>query len=136
MEAFNHTIVADIGRRDVENDCQFSRGFAIDWEFVEQDTNKMTAQERQRRSWMLVDTKMMTFGRRLFETTRGFIGLGPPAARIGDQVCLLLGGQVLYTLRAREDGHHDFVGECYVHGMMDGQACDDDSFSIRDIVLV
>ncbi|CAN9094122.1 unnamed protein product [Alternaria alternata] len=136
MEAFNHTIVADIGRRNFRNDSDLSRGFAIDWDLVGQDRRYLIAEERQRQSWMLVDTKMMTFGRRLFETSRGFIGLGPAAAQIDDEICLLLGGQVCYVLRTRRDGHHEFIGECYVHGMMDGQACEDESFSIRNIVLV
>ena len=136
MEAFNHTMVADVGRRNFRSDSDLSRGFAIDWDLVGQDRNNLTAEERRRQSWMLVDTKMMTFGRRLFETSRGFIGLGPAAAQIDDEICLLLGGQVWYVLRTRKDGHHEFIGECYVHGMMDGQACEDESFSIRDIVLV
>jgi hypothetical protein len=137
MEAFNHTLTADIGWQQNENQSGvLSRGFAIDWNIVEQDRNDLTASERQVQSEMLIDTKQRTFGRRLFETSRGFMGLGPPAAQVGDQVCLLLGGQVLYVLRDREDGHKEFIGECYVHGMMDGQACEDESFSIRDIVLV
>jgi hypothetical protein len=127
MEAFNHTIVADIGSR---------RGYAIDWECVGQDPQEITAEGRQRQSAMLVVTKMMTFGRRLFKTARGFIGLGPAAAQIDDQVSVLLGGQVLYVLRKQNDRHHEFIGECYVHGMMDGQACEHESFLIRDIVLV
>jgi hypothetical protein len=136
MEAFNHTIVADIGRRNPLSDSDLSRGFAIDWDLVGQDREYLTAEERRRQSWMLVDTKMATFGRRLFETSRGFIGLGPAAAQIDDEICLLLGGKVCYVLRTRKDGHHEFIGECYVHGMMDGQACEDESFSIRDIVLL
>jgi hypothetical protein len=137
MEAFNHTIVADIGRKYYQTESEvLSRGFAIDWDIIEQDRDDMTARERQKQSWMLIDMKATTFGRRLFETSRGFMGLGPPGAQVGDQVCLLLGGQVLYVLRDREDGYREFIGECYVHGMMDGQACEDKSFSIRDIVLV
>jgi hypothetical protein len=136
MEAFNHTMVADIGRKDFRSDYVLSRGFAVDWDLVGQDRRYLTAEELRRQSWMLVDTKMATFGRRLFETSRGFIGLGPAAAQIDDEICLLLGGQVCYVLRTRKDGHHEFIGECYVHGMMDGQACEDESFSIRNIVLV
>ena len=136
MEAFNHTIVADIGRRNFQSDSDLSRGFAIDWDLVGQDRKYLTAEERRRQSWMLVDTDMVTFGRRLFETSRGFIGLGPAAAQIDDEICLFLGGQVCYVLRCRKDGHHEFIGECYVHGMMDGQACEDESFSIRKIVLI
>lgn len=63
-------------------------------------------------------------------------GLGPAATEVDDRVCLVLGEQVLYVLRNCEDNHHGFVAECYVHGMMDGQACDDGSFAIKDTVLV
>ena len=45
----------------------------------------------------------------------------PDTAEIGDQVYLLLGGQVLYVLRPFE-GHHRLVGECYIHGLVDGEA--------------
>jgi peptide deformylase len=41
---------------------------------------------------MLIDVKMMVFGRRLFRTSRGFMGLGLAAAQIGDSVSVLLGG--------------------------------------------
>lgn len=135
-EAFNHTLVADVGRQHLQSDSNLSRGFAIDWSVVGQDSNSMTAEERQKQSWMLVDAKMMTFGRRLFETSRGFIGLGPAAAQVDDKICLLLGGQVFYALRTRKDGHYEFIGECYLHGMMDGQACEDEAFLVRDMVLV
>jgi hypothetical protein len=137
MEAFNHTIMTDIGWQQNESGSElFSRGVAMDWDIVEQDRNELTASERQIQSEMLINMKERTFGRRFFETSRGFIGLGPAAAQVGDQVYLLLGGQVLYVLRDHGDGHSEFIGECYVHGMMDGQACEDESFSIRDIVLV
>lgn len=136
MEAFNHTIVTDIGRRNLKQGFELSRGFTFSWELANRDRNKMSAEDRQIQSWMLIDANVMTFGRRLFETSRGFMGLGPAAAQVDDQVCLLLGGQVLYVLRDREDNHYEFVGECYVHGMMDGQACEDESYAIRDIVLV
>lgn len=136
MEAFNHTLVTDTGRRNFQNSSELSRGFAMDWELVDRDRTNMTAEERQRQSWMCVDTKMMTFGRRLFETRRGFIVLAPAAAKIDDQVFVLMRGKVLYALRTRGDKHHEFIGECYVHGMMDGQACEDESFVLRDVILV
>ncbi|KAH8728599.1 hypothetical protein GQ44DRAFT_724064 [Phaeosphaeriaceae sp. PMI808] len=132
MEAYNHTLTADLGRQNMESGTKLSRRFAIDWELVEREVAYMTAIERQRQSWMFIDIKMMTFGRRLF---RGFMGLGPAAAQIGDKICVLLGGQVLYVLRDRNDSHFEFVRECYVHGMMDGQACEDGVLN-REIVLV
>ena len=106
MEAFNHAIVADIGRRNFRNDSELSRGFAIDWDLVGQDRIYLTAEERRRQSWMLIDTKMVTFGRRLFETSRGFIGLGPAAAQIDDEICLLLGGRQVWCWRRHCESNH------------------------------
>jgi hypothetical protein len=34
---------------------------------------------------------------------------------------LALGGSVLYILRPRGN-EYEFIGECYVHGLMDGEA--------------
>lgn len=51
------------------------------------------------------------------------MALAPQGARAGDEVFVLLGGQVLYVLRAA-GGTYRFLGECYVHGMMDGEVLD------------
>ena len=60
---------------------------------------------------------------RIFFITRdGYIGLAPEAAQEGDVVCVVLGGEVPYVIRPKKNGHYLFVGECYVHGLMDGQA--------------
>lgn len=60
-------------------------------------------------------------GRRLFRTANKFLGLGPQAMRTGDQVCILFGGLVPFVLRP-ERGYWRFIGECYVYGIMQGQA--------------
>ncbi|CAI4213112.1 unnamed protein product [Parascedosporium putredinis] len=52
------------------------------------------------------------------------LALVPQCVREGDQIFALLGGQVLYALRSLGDGTHKFLGECYVHGMMDGEVLD------------
>jgi hypothetical protein len=36
-------------------------------------------------------------------------------------VCVLRGGMVPFILRKRGDGYWGFVGEAYVHGIMDGE---------------
>ena len=38
-------------------------------------------------------------------------------------MCLLFGGKTLVCLRKTGDGYM-FIGECYVHGFMDGEAID------------
>ena len=41
---------------------------------------------------------------------------------IGDEGCILFGGDVPYILRpTAEDKEFQFVGDCYVHGIMDGE---------------
>ena len=51
------------------------------------------------------------------------MALAPQGARAGDEVFVLFGGQVLYVLRA-VGGAYRFLGECYVHGLMDGEVLD------------
>lgn len=60
-------------------------------------------------------------GRSFFWSNEEYMGLAPGEARAGDLICVLLGGQVLYVLRPKGEGFH-FIGECYMHGMMSGEA--------------
>lgn len=53
--------------------------------------------------------------RRLFYTQRGYIGIGPAALQIEDEIAVIYGGRVPYVVRERPCGRQ-FVGECYVHG--------------------
>ncbi|KAF4962548.1 hypothetical protein FSARC_9326 [Fusarium sarcochroum] len=62
------------------------------------------------------------FNRRFFVTESGYIGLGPPDLEPRDSICVLLGGRVAYALRKGSDGTWSYIGECYVHGIMDGEA--------------
>jgi hypothetical protein len=59
--------------------------------------------------------------RQIFMTKKGYIGLGPDAMRPGDVVCLIFGGRVPYVLR-NMGSYWEFIGECYVHGIMNGEA--------------
>ena len=62
-----------------------------------------------------------TRGRRFFMTTKGYFGLGPSYMALQDRLCILLGGQTPYLLR-RRSSFQTFIGECYLHGMMNGEA--------------
>lgn len=64
--------------------------------------------------------------RRLFVTVSGRLGLGPAGMMSGDVVVLLFGGNVPYILRSIEDERWRFVGECYVHGIMQGEGLMED----------
>ncbi|CZR69830.1 uncharacterized protein PAC_19730 [Phialocephala subalpina] len=63
-------------------------------------------------------------GRRLMTTTEGYLGLAIREARQGDLVAILYGCSCPVILRRRGDGTFHFVGEAYMHGIMDGEAMD------------
>ena len=58
---------------------------------------------------------------RLFLASNGYVGVVHAATAVGDEICLLFGGNVPYVVRER-DGTHQFIGECYCHGIMNGEA--------------
>jgi hypothetical protein len=63
----------------------------------------------------------MTNWCRLITTDKGYFGLAPFSAEPGDKVCILYGGAVPFLLRPRGENYL-LVGECYVHGIMHGEA--------------
>ncbi|PMD29684.1 hypothetical protein L207DRAFT_444914, partial [Hyaloscypha variabilis F] len=51
-------------------------------------------------------------------------------------VCIFLGGNVPFVLRARNDSKYQLIGECYVHGVMDGEALKGiDNNDLEDFVI-
>jgi hypothetical protein len=69
----------------------------------------------------------VVWNRKFFSTSsRNMFGLGPDGLQSGDVVAVLYGCSVPVILRAMEDRmHYKLVGECYIHGLMDGQAVTD-----------
>ncbi|TVY33240.1 Heterokaryon incompatibility protein 6,OR allele [Lachnellula occidentalis] len=59
--------------------------------------------------------------RRLCVTNNGLIALVPAGAQNGDVVCVIRGAQTPFILRPIEGWTCQLVGECYVHGIMDGE---------------
>ena len=65
--------------------------------------------------------------RRLIITQHDFLGLAPEMSKKRDLICILYGCSVPVALRRMVDPKTDeeyflFIGECYVHGIMDGEA--------------
>ena len=67
-------------------------------------------------------TIKFTTMRNMCVTSGGYLGRVPLGSVIGDKICILFGGCVPFVLRETGDGHFKFIGECYVHGIMDGEA--------------
>jgi hypothetical protein len=64
-----------------------------------------------------------TYGRCMFSTEKAYIGLGPKTMQPGDCVVLFEGGTVPHVLR-RNGAEFTFIGECYVHGAIQGELFD------------
>jgi hypothetical protein len=89
--------------------------------------------------------------RKFFVTREGHLGLGPNALQVGDEVYVINGSNVPFVLRKSdrfnlgrqpEDGSQmipflmfRLIGDCYVRGFMDGEACQDGGESAIPFVL-
>jgi hypothetical protein len=62
-----------------------------------------------------------TPGRRNFVSSKGYLGVGPHRLEEGDLICVFFGAEVPFILRKLSSGGYHLVGECYVHGIMDGE---------------
>jgi hypothetical protein len=68
-------------------------------------------------------------GRRLYRTTTGYVGMGPPEMKLGDAVTVFCGGTTAHLLRqmaTSTSGSNgelwEYVGEAYCDGVMNGEA--------------
>jgi len=76
--------------------------------------------------------------RKFFLSKSGFMGLSPIATCKGDVICIILGGVTPFVLRPASHGRYQLVGECYVHGIMDGESMVDlekGKYKLQDIML-
>lgn len=63
--------------------------------------------------------------RRICLTRKDKLAFVPQSAKETDIICVLYGSRVPYVLRRIEEGYYQVIGECYVYGIMDGEALDD-----------
>ncbi|KAG8526645.1 uncharacterized protein KY384_008074 [Bacidia gigantensis] len=82
-------------------------------------------------------------GRNFAITERGYLGLVPHCAQIGDRIAMIFGAPVPFVLR--EAGKYlidndklsrqlvQLVGDAYVHGIMEGEAMDFEGFEPRQL---
>jgi hypothetical protein len=64
----------------------------------------------------------LSTARKVCVTPNGYLGRVVYGSVIGDKICMFFGASVPFVLRERDDGGFMFVGEAYVHGLMDGEA--------------
>lgn len=79
---------------------------------------------------------LVTRYRKFAVTAGGLFVLGPDMMQNGDVVAVLFGGKAPFLLRRRADGKTwMLVGECYVHGLMDGEALEGDAPQEEFVIL-
>ena len=61
-----------------------------------------------------------TYGRRFGRTRKGYLGLVPPKAVLGVRTPFML-RKVVASEEEGEEVSYTIVGECYVHGLMNGE---------------
>jgi hypothetical protein len=74
----------------------------------------------------------ITLCRRFFITIRGYLGLEPRNMQIGDEIHIVAGGNCPLVLRKAPHKRsirpanptYTLVGDCYLHGVMDGEAAE------------
>jgi hypothetical protein len=119
-EAFSTSVVADL-RYDPMGKC-YSRGGKMIWSGEQPQT---------RENLMLLESSHVPLsnvclGRRFAHTCKGLMGVVPAAAAIGDIITVISHSSVPLVLKHVSDSHYRLVGECYIHGIMDGKAIGQD----------
>jgi hypothetical protein len=122
LAAFAHTMVADI---NAMGDSNITRGISLPSHRID----KLVRGETSEAAWKDLTNhyllRRIHYKRTLIETKRGYLGLATDLLDEGDLVCVIGGAQVPLISRDRTGDTCRFVGECYVHGIMDGEAVQD-----------
>lgn len=77
---------------------------------------------------MRYNTQIVCYFRRMGLTSMGNVGVFPAGTQLGDRIALFHDGGALYVIRDAPDKpvKYNFIGECYIDGMMDGALMEED----------
>ncbi|KAK0514619.1 hypothetical protein JMJ35_003236 [Cladonia borealis] len=124
---FQHFCVSlyeqDLARLIDEGRIDDIESLIIEWE-AEYERLRSLVETHVMSPWFWVDLQMCCRGRKLFSTLSGHIGVGDGTLEPGDLVCVFLGGETPFIIRP-VDQKYKFVGECYLHGIMHGEALEE-----------
>lgn len=103
----------------------FSRSGSVDPGKLRLNYDDPSVERRKARMSEIRGMKQTSCVRRLIHTRNCYIGLAHGASAVDDEICVLYGGSLCYVLRPLPGGReHRFIGECYLHGFMDGEGLD------------
>jgi hypothetical protein len=142
MTGFRRTIIADLafktaasGQRSLANRASVNEdaNFEKWWEYV-QDEQWGTIYRNEKTRGFSALINNAASGHKFFMTKSGYLGLGNP--QVGDEIWVLLGGNVPFVLRPDTETECRYlVGDCFVHGIMDGEALTGLEKKMRTVIL-
>ncbi|KAI1855896.1 hypothetical protein JX265_011979 [Neoarthrinium moseri] len=93
---------------------------------------------RNAESLYKTQTQVACRDRKIAVTDEGYMGLVPMCSQVGDEVFLLGGASVPFVLRRRDPAWNKFilVGDCYIHGVMEGEVMEGNSLDNWTPVLI
>jgi len=120
-DAIKRTIVLDLVYDELGRPSE--RGGKLDIAFLRRPRAELSLMEyRYQMNMRTAQIKASTL-RDLGLSQKLYLLMMPNTAVVGDVIWALAGGQALYILRLvnREINQYRFIGECYAHGLMDGE---------------
>ena len=80
--------------------------------------------------------KIPLAARSFFISEEGYVGLAPKSARKDDEVWIVRGSKIPLLLRKQAEGTYRFIGEVYIHGLMNGELFEKNhGMTIQQVVL-
>ncbi|KAK5655192.1 hypothetical protein OQA88_6091 [Cercophora sp. LCS_1] len=111
----------------------------LPWNHRSAETYAKTAREKARRRRVVVTEELpMQKGDDPARRSQKLLGLGPEVAEVGDWIVVAEGGCVPLVVRKCENDESAWrlVGECYVHGIMDGEVAKLEGIGVGPMMLV
>ncbi|KAI8623637.1 HET-domain-containing protein [Xylariaceae sp. FL1651] len=85
------------------------------------DFNELTHFDERKATYLSIISDW-TRCRILCSTEQGYLGWVPDVARVGDCIFVAVGADVPLVVRPVSDKTYKLIGECYIHGVMYGEA--------------
>ena len=111
---------------DLVNDEQgkpTARGGSLDLAFLRRPRGELSLGDYRRHMNMRSAQRKAFALREMGYSQKSYLLMVPHTAVAGDAIWALAGGQALHILRSMDRGtkRYRFIGECYVHGLLDGE---------------
>jgi hypothetical protein len=122
-QALRRTNAVDVKYNTQNQTCD--RNGSIDFDLLRKPPDQLTSSELEVQVPTRTALNYALLQRKLCRTEQGFLGMVPASSMVGDKICVLCGSQVLHVVRLRtrsfDVAAYAYVGEGYVHGLMDGE---------------